>query len=291
MKNNTTVTNSNKIAVCAAHTALGKAYIKTLNRYQIEVVSISNDDFDDVHELARKINGCYALCYISATPLLSRWTTRSQMKIVAERVTNLRALATAIDITEQKPRAFICVSNAMQYDQYEVHDDFSTCLGQSFFAEVGNIDTRITAEICSRHKEMRILILRMGFVMCKNGGAFTLMRNLSRVHMGGAIGDGYQCLPMVHINDAARALFQVTTDESCYGIYNVTIPEIASMQELVDALGKMQIAVPKFIIDFFAGRAAAVTEQNCKVIPTRLLQEKFKFEFPNVELIVEDLLG
>ncbi len=273
-------------------TALAKAYARMLLEYDMQVVTIAESDFTrPAPDLAAKIDGCLAICNISRVPLVTKWTSRSQYDIFSSRMLSLRAFKKALSLCQNPPKSFICVSNAMLYDQYEVHDDFSTMFGDSFFSEVGQMETRCTLDIGHEHPGMRIIIVRMGFVLCKNSGPFPLMKKLSSIRLGGVIGSGYQCLPMIHVSDAARALFRFSTDVHCQGIYNLTIPEIASMIEFVGAFKKRQFTAPHFVIDFFAGRASAVLSQNCKVIPSRLTQEGFTFEFPKVEMIVNDLLG
>ncbi len=282
----------NRIAICGAQTALAKSYTRILMSYGLQVKAISDSDFTrPIPDLAAKLEGCLAVCNISSIPLVSRWTSRSMFDMFSNRMGSLRAFKKALTLCQDPPKTFIDVSNAMQYDQFEVHDDFSTVYGDTFFAELGQMETRCTLEISKALPQMRIIIARMGFLMCKNSGAFPIIQRLSTMRLGGVIGDGYQCLPVIHVSDAARALFRFTTDVYCKGIYNLTTPELASVGEFVAAFRKRQFAAPHFIVKFLAGQASALLEQNCKVVPTRLLQEGFTFDFTNIDSIVANLTG
>ncbi len=283
------MSNQGKIAILAPQTTLSKEYEKLLGSYQIETIEIDDRDFMNPALLASKIDGCHAVCNFSSVPYLTRWTTESQFEIFSSRHLALRTFDAIFSLCKDKPKIFICISNAMQYDQYEVHDDYSTVLGNSFFAELGKMETKLSLELARNHPEIRLVIARLGFTFNHKTGAFPILRRLSKFRLGGVIGDGYQCLPVIHIDDATRAIFRLTTDDNCTGIYNITIPEITSLSEIVGALGKTQFSLPRPIINFLAGRASAIIEQNCKVVPNRLLREHFTFKYPNIRSIIEAL--
>lgn len=271
---------------------LAHCYAQLLKQSGYDVVRLSVSDLSlPAFELASKLDGSYAVCNFSPVPLLARWTSRSQFDIYSSRMMSLRAYGAAISHCKQKPQIFICISNAMLYDQYEVHDDFSSVFGQTFFTEVGLMETRCTLDIGKVAPNMRLIVARLGFVMCKGSGAFPIMNKLSKIRLGGVVGDGYQCLPMVHVRDAARAIAHLTKSHDSAGIYNVSLPELASMEELVSAFNKKQVSVPLILIKLFAGRASAVLEQNCKVLPSRLSAEGFVFEHQNVREIISSLLA
>lgn len=282
-----------RVAISGGSSPLAQATARLFAELGWSVVRISESDFSqsNVSVLAHKISGCYAVCNISRVPLVARWTTRSQFTIYSSRMSTLRAFGAAIALCDEKPKVFVCASNAMLYDQYEVHDDFSSELGQSFFTEVALMETRCTLDIAKSAPQMRLVIARMGFVMCKGSGPFPILKSLSQIRMGGIVGDGYQCLPMVHVSDAARSIAHLVYNEESVGIYNVTLPEIASMEELVKAFGKSQFTVPHFLIHILAGRASAVLEQNCKVVPNRIMAEGFRFEFATVQQLIKNLLS
>ncbi len=284
------MSNQEKIAICAPQTTLAKEYKKLLSSYQIETIEIDDRDFLYPALLASKINGVHALCNFSSVPYLTRWTTDSQFEIFSSRHLALRTFDAIFSLCNSKPKIFICISNAMQYDQYEVHDDYSTGFGNSFFAELGKMETKLSLELARNHPEIRLVIARLGFTFNYKTGAYPILRRLSKFRLGGVFGDGYQCLPVIHINDATRAIFRLTTDDNCTGIYNITTPEITAMYELVSAFGKTQFSLPRPFINFLAGRASAIIEQNCKVVPNRLLTENFTFEYPNINSIIDNLL-
>lgn len=285
-----------KIAICGLSTPVGKAFADELRHNYIDVVGISSADMQLTSpELAKKLSGCFAVCNLTGEPKLSKWTSKSQYDIFSSRIESVRAIVEAVRYCDERPSVVICLSNALVYDQYEVHDDFSTQYGNSFMAEIGQVETKEALKLKRRTPEVRIIVARAGYIMSARGGIYPLLRKLCRVGFGGIIGDGYQCLPMVHVSDAAKALMLLATNTKCEGIYNITIPQIASMRELCDGLrrrmGRHQLSVPKSIVHILAGRASALVEQNCKVQPARLHMSNYRFQYPDVEEILKELTG
>lgn len=285
-----------KVAICGMSTYIGKALAEELRRNYIDTVGISSSDMQQpAPDLARKLDGCIAVCNLTGEPKLTKWTSRSQYDIFSSRIMSVRSVVEAVRYCENRPSVVICLSNALVYDQYEVHDDFSTQYGNTFMAEVGQIETKEALKLKRYTPEIRIIVARTGYIMSQRGGIFPLLRKLCRIGFGGIIGDGYQCLPMVHIDDAAQALLMLATNTKCEGIYNITIPQIASMRELCDGLrrrmGRHQLSVPKSIVSILAGRASTLVEQNCKVQPQRLHMSGYHFQYPDIEEILKELTG
>ena len=160
-------------------------------------------------------------------------------------------------------------------------------------SEVGRMETTEAMKLTHYDLGIKLGIIRLGYIMSDDSGAYPLLASLARIGWGGRVDDGYQCLPMVHVSDAVRAIIAIACTSSMQGIYNLTIPEMASMNELVKAFAtstsRSQRRLPKFIIRLLTGRAINLLEQNCKVVPRRLMEAGFSFNYSDVESIVRDL--
>ena len=155
------------------------------------------------------------------------------------------------------------------------------------------METMEMMKLKKKYKDKRLIILRSGYVMCRRGGVYPILRRLSRLHLAGVIDDGYQCIPIVHINDAANAILFLIDSENAEGIFNISIPEMCSMRELVDSIKKyqsgFQLPLPRTLLRSLAGRATELFEQNCKVSPQRLTQMGFQFLYPNIDSVIHAL--
>lgn len=284
-----------KIAVCGSLSVLGQAFMQEVSDNELKPVAIMLPDLSlPAPLLAEKIDGCYAVCNMSGATFIARDDESYEHDIYCSRLMSIRAFVAAWSYCKNPPRVFVAVSNAMIYDEYEVHDDFSTAYGDTFPAEVGLMETKETLKLKQQMPNVRIIIARCGYIMNKENGLFALLRKTSRCGLSGMIDDGYQCLPLIHVDDAVRILFNIMVDVNCEGIYNITIPNMASLRELVNAfseyVGHRQLSLPKSVLRVVANRVVTLLEQNCKVIPQRLQSIGINFKYPTINDIVNNLL-
>lgn len=284
-----------KVAVCGSLSSMGQYFSQEISDNELKPVSILLPDLSlPAPILAKKIDGCYAVCNMSGSTFIAKDDETYEHDIYCSRLMSIRAFVAAWSYCECPPRVFVTVSNAMVYDEYEVHDDYSSAYGNTFTSEVGLMETKETLKLKQIMPDVRIIIARCGYLMSRKTGLFALLRKTSRCGLSGMVDDGYQCLPLIHIEDAARILFNLMVNVECEGIFNLTIPNMASLRELVDAfsdfVGHRQLALPKPILRMIASRVVTLLEQNCKVIPQRLNSMGIKFEYPTVDSIVKNLL-
>lgn len=282
------------VAICGTQTPLGKRLRECLLDQGVKVIAVRESDLKiPAPSLADKLVDVEGIINLHGEPYVAKWRGRYEFDIYCSRLLAIRSLDNAIRFMEHKPSFFLTISNAMIYDTYEVHDEYSNEYGDSFMAEVGQMETTEALKI-KRHSEgVRLLIARTGYVMSRTAGAYPLLASISKIGWGGRINEGYQCIPMILEADAIKAIIFLAQNETTEGIYNLTIPEMASMNEMVEAFAKAmdknQHRLPKFIIRFMAGRAFHLLEQNCKVIPRRLTATGFTFDAPNVDAIISTL--
>ena len=285
-----------KIAICGAEEPLGRALTKSLQTSGVEVLDLDADDLRaPAPTLGEELEGVDGIVNMFGEPYVAKWRGRYEFDIYRSRLVSIRSLGTAMMYMKRTPRFFITVSNAMVYDKFEVHDEYSMSYGETLMSEVGQMETKETMKVAKQTKNVRVIIARMGYLMSREGGAYPLLEKLAKIGWGGRVDDGYQCLPMIYEDDAVRAILHLASDERSQGIYNLTLPEMASMNELVgafsEALGKNQHRLPKVLIKMFAGRAFNLLEQNCKVLPSRLTAEGFEFLCDNVKSVIMELGG
>ncbi len=284
-----------KVVVCGKGTLLGNAFAAYLKKKGYEVVMLSADDLNRTPAplLAKIIDGCWAVCNTAGADFVAKWSDRYIHDIYCSRMLSIRAVIESFRYCVYKPQVVLQLSNAMIYDPYEVHDDFSSQYGNTFTSEVAQMETKEIMKLRRRHPEVRLVLVRCGYIMSKVGGLFLLLKKLFRHKISGYVGDGYQCMPMVHIDDAVRAGELFLNDNNADGIFNLTIPEMASLRELSEAFSVhdrgWHLPFLNFFVRLMTGRAVALLEQNCKVEPKRLEKMGFIFNYPNVGAIVESL--
>lgn len=283
-----------RVAICGTDKPFGAVLKAKFAELGIEVLSLGDDDLrQPAPTLGEKMNGVDGIIDLYGEPYVARWKGRYEFDIYRSRLMAIRSLGTAMLYMQKPPKFFITVSNAMVYDPIEVHDEYSMSYGDTLMSEVGQMETKETMKVSHSTGNVRVIIARMGYLMCSTGGAYPMLYRLAKIGWGGSVDDGYQCIPMIYEQDAVNAIIHLSENKTCQGIYNLTLPEMASMNELVSAfshvVGKSQHRLPKCLIKLFAGRAFNLLQQNCKVVPSRLLSEEFKFDCRNVFDIVHHL--
>ncbi len=286
---------ASRVVICGKGTVLGNALSAYLKDKGYELTMLSADDLTRTPApmLAKRIDGCYAVCNTVGANFVAKWSDRYVHDIYCSRMLSIRAVIEALRYCKDKPQVVLQLSNAMIYDPYEVHDDFSVQYGETFTSEVAQMETKEIMKLRKRLPQVRLVLVRCGYIMSKSHGLFSLLKRLFRRKISGYVGDGYQCIPMIHIDDAVKACEMFINNDNANGIFNLTIPEMASLRELSEAFSSRDKSLHFPFMDIFVriltGRAIALLEQNCKVEPKRLQNMGFEFEYPNVDAIVRSL--
>jgi NAD dependent epimerase/dehydratase family enzyme len=130
------------------------------------------------------------------------------------------------------------------------------------------------------------------------GGIFALLRR--HVLLGfGRFGDGRQMMSWIHENDFVRAIEWLIDDEDVAGVVNVAAPNPVTNGEFVDVLRRAmgrRLAIPSsgWILRFGAWLMRTEPELVLKsrnVVPGRLLERGFSFQFPRWQEAARDLAG
>jgi len=145
----------------------------------------------------------------------------------------------------------------------------------------------------------RKVSMRMGMVMsAEGGGAFAALSNLVRLSLGGKQGNGRQYVSWIHEKDLARAVEFLIEREDLEGAVNVTAPYPVHNRELMAALrdawevpNGFPIPGPlvKLGVRMMRTEAELVLKSR-RVVPGRLLEAGFQFEFPEWAEAAEDLV-
>ena len=145
----------------------------------------------------------------------------------------------------------------------------------------------------------RKVALRSAIVMSPvPGSAFATFSNLVRTSLGGKQGNGRQYISWIHETDFASALEFLIRREDIDGAVNIAapnpLPNRDFMRELRDAWGMPNgLPAPRPLLAVAAAIMRTETElvlKSRRVIPGRLLQAGFEFQFPTWPQAADDLV-
>ncbi|MCA8938836.1 MAG: DUF1731 domain-containing protein, partial [Planctomycetes bacterium] len=135
----------------------------------------------------------------------------------------------------------------------------------------------------------RKIALRAAMVMSANrGGVFDVLSGLARKGLGGVIGSGRQYVSWCHAEDFARALDFLIEHPELNGVFNVASPNPLPQREFAaihrKAIG-VKVGLPAFawmvkLGAIFMKTDAELVLKSRKVVPQRLLDAGFEFDYP-----------
>jgi uncharacterized protein (TIGR01777 family) len=217
--------------------------------------------------------------------------------LAASRRDAVVVLADAVNRCRRRPGVFVQCSAVGVYGDTESCCDEQTQDGDGILAEV--VKTCEAAFRGTDLKDTRKVVLRLGVVLGRDGGALPLLARLTRCFMGGAAGSGEQYLSWIHAEDLNRIVVHTLGNPNIEGTFNAVSPmpvtNASFMRTLRRVLGKPWCPpVPGVLL-----RAAAftlgfnseliLTGQRC--VPSRLQEAGFRFEFGDLGQALRDLLG
>ena len=145
----------------------------------------------------------------------------------------------------------------------------------------------------------RKITLRSGIVLSPTpGSVFVVLSNLVRLGLGGTQGNGRQFVSWIHETDFARAVEFIIDHEEMNGPVNMVAPNPLTNREFMAALRwawdvPNGLPAPSLAIKlgaFFLRTEPELVLQSSRVVPRRLLDAGFEFEYPQWPEAAEDLV-
>ncbi len=130
------------------------------------------------------------------------------------------------------------------------------------------------------------------------GNAFAILHNLVRFGLGGPQGTGRQYVSWVHERDCARAVEFLIAREDISGPVNVASPHplpnrefMAILRDALDIPNGLPAPAPMIeMAAFFLRTESELVLKSRRVVPGRLLEAGFQFQFPEWAEAAQDLL-
>ena len=242
-----------------------------------------------------------------------RYHEENRRAIYNSRIGTTRLLNEAIAALAQPPQVWLNASTATIYRHALDHpmDEFTGELGggeliSKYRHAPGTWDFSIrvakdweAAFFETPTPRTRKVAMRSAIVMSPEpGSAFGVLSNLVRASLGGTQGNGRQFVSWIHESDFARAVEFLIQREDMDGVVNLAapnpLPNRDFMRELRNAWEVPNgIPAPRPILALAAMIMRTETElvlKSRRVIPGRLLEAGFEFEFPTWPQAAEDLV-
>ena len=227
-----------------------------------------------------------------------RYTEKNKAEIFASRLLPTEILGQVIRDLYEPPKLWINLASATIYRHAEDRPQDET---------TGEIGTGFSVDVCNAWEaafnkyetpKTRKVALRMGIVLGRSDSVFPRLLNLVKLGMGGMQGNGEQYVSWVHELDAARSTEWLMDHPQLTGVINCTAPVPIKNAELMHNIRKtygmpIGLPAPKWLLEIGSVVIGTETELILKsrwVLPKRLLDSGFKFEFETAVAAVKDIL-
>ncbi|WP_147535508.1 TIGR01777 family oxidoreductase [Bacillus marasmi] len=224
-----------------------------------------------------------------------RWTEKHQKEIYESRMTATDELLRIIAALDEKPSVLINASaigifppsetNIYTENSKEVANDFLSRTVGDWENKAGTV-----AEYGTRP-----VFMRFGVVLGNEGGALPLMALPYKLFVGGPVGSGKQWVSWVHVEDVVRAIDFCIENQHIRGPVNVTAPNPVLMDDFGRSIAAVThrphwLPVPALVMKLVLGKKSALVLEGQKVIPNVLVNQGFRYQFPNLSCALMDLL-
>jgi uncharacterized protein len=257
---------------------------------------------------ASEFDGADVVINLAGRTVNCRYTAANLAQMMGSRVDSTRAVGEAIAQAARPPRVWLQMSTATIYAHRldAANDEATGIIGGNepdvpaywgFSVEIAKAWEKALADAAT--PKTRKVALRTSMVMSPDrGGIFDVLLGLTRKGLGGPIAGGGQYLSWIHDHDFTAAVELLIQRDDLDGPFNLASPAPLPQRDFMAALRAVsgtRIGLPatKWMAEigaFFLRSDTELTLKSRRVVPGRLLAEKFTFAFPDWAAAATELM-
>ncbi|MBC2866832.1 TIGR01777 family oxidoreductase [Streptomyces mexicanus] len=255
-----------------------------------------------------EVDGSDVVINLAGRSVSCRYTAANLQEMMDSRVDSTRVVGAAIAAAARPPRVWLQMSTATVYaHRFDAPNDEAT--GVIGGAEAGvpgywaySVDIAKAWERAQQEADTpatRKVALRSAMMMSPDpGGVFAVLLGLTRLGLGGPVAGGAQYVSWIHEHDFVRAVEFLMDREDLTGAVNLAaphpLPQRVFMRTLRSVWG-VPVGLPatKWMAEVGAFALRSDTElllKSRRVVPGRLTQAGFAFEYPQWPQAAEELV-
>jgi uncharacterized protein (TIGR01777 family) len=296
-----------RVLVSGSNGLVGRALTANLNRYGHETVALRrvkdpssyhSPIWEPIRDLTweQDIGPVDAVVHLAGENIgARRWTHPVKQRIRDSRILGTEQLSRHLATLTQKPSVLVAASAVGYYGDRgdEVLTEESSP-GRGFLAEI--CQGWETACMAASDAGIRVVNLRFGMVLAKNGGALVNLLPIFRLGLGGRLGSGDQWTSWIALEDLISVIERALFDGNLKGRINAVSPNPVRNREFTRILGRVLhrpavFAVPAALLRAVKGDMVdSLLLASARVKPNRLLEIGFRFRYPDLETALKSTI-
>ncbi|XP_077246467.1 NAD(P)-binding Rossmann-fold superfamily protein [Tasmannia lanceolata] len=234
------------------------------------------------------IQGSNAVVNLAGMPISTRWSSEIKREIKQSRINVTSKVVDIINQSGDDVRPTVLVSaTAIGYygtSETQVFDEQSPS-GNDYLSEVCREWEERALNV---NEDVRLVLIRIGVVLGKEGGALAKMIPLFMMFAGGPLGTGNQWFSWIHLDDLVNLICEALSKPSYKGIINGTSPNPVRFTEMCEHLGEVLgrpswLPVPDFALKAVLGEGAFIVLEGQRVLPVKAKELGFSFRYPYIK--------
>lgn len=239
------------------------------------------------------VDGLDAVLHLAGEPIFGLWTRAKRARIMDSRVLGTRRVAEGFACAARPPRVLVSGSAIGFYgDTGDQVADESSPAGRGFLADV----CRAWEGAAEAVTGSRVVLLRTGFVLGRNGGAMKMILPAFRLGLGGRLGSGRQWMSCIHLDDVAGLALWAVENEMLRGPLNAVLPQPCTNAAFTKAVARAVhrpavLPAPAFLLRLFLGGMASLLLDSSRVRPAVAEAGGYRYRFGDLGSALAEVAG
>ena len=284
-----------RILVSGASGFIGRALASRLSAIGHEVVPLLRSDpaaaigrFDPA-----VCDGADAVVHLAGENIAAgRWTTARKARIRDSRVEGTRLLAAGLSALDRPPATYVQASAIGIYgDRGDETLTEDSARGSGFLPDL--VHDWESASESLEVRGVRRVILRIGLVLARDGGALPRMALPFRFFAGGRTGSGRQWQSWITRDDLLAVIERALVVRAMRGVFHAVAPRPVRNADFAAALGRALkrpswLPAPAVALRLVFGEMAdALLLSSARVVPERLIGSGYRFACEDLDAALQ----
>ena len=237
------------------------------------------------------VEGLDAVLHLAGEPVVGRWTSDKRRRIMDSRVLGTRSIVEGFARAAHPPRVLVSASGIGFYgDTGDREVDENSPAGSGFLAEV----CRAWEAEAMRVRDARVVLLRIGLVLGREGGTMKRLLPVFRAGLGGRLASGRQWMSCIHVDDIAGLALWAIETQVLRGPLNGVMPHPVTNADFTRIVARAVhrpafLPAPAFVLRAVLGDMSSLLLDSSRVRPAVAETLGYRYDFSDVADAVDEV--